>query len=475
MAWDTSLKLDKKEASVSSIRTRLALFYTLGAFVLLTMVALFLYWLAINILYKADYQFLSDEADTIQYILETKPVDHIALKQAVVDIPNQPEHSIYHYYTRVFDNDHIVVETPGMDKILPAKKHLHKNLNYLNPKRFSWYSHHNNHYLLLQAPIKLHAKKHGLVQVALDISYQHQVVSDRKKLFFVLLMGTLFSLLIGFLIAHRGMRSFYLLTEAVHRITVSSLHERIDPKSWPKELSGISIAFNQMLSRIENSFVRLKQFSDDLSHELRTPITNLMGQTEMALSYTNSVDEYREVMASNLEELQRISSLIENILFLARAENPQLNLQKTTVALHDEITFMIDYYDAMIAEKNLQVSQTGQAKLTANVVMIRRMIGNILSNAIKHTKAGGYIRFIIEETVNEIHLTALDNGSGIAAHHLPKIFDRFYRIDSARSQQSGGTGLGLAIVQSIVHMHQGQISIHSEIDKGTTLKIRLPK
>jgi two-component system heavy metal sensor histidine kinase CusS len=267
-----------------------------------------------------------------------------------------------------------------------------------------------------------------------------------------------------------------MLTLAVEKITTTSMHQRISPKFWPKELSALGIAFNQMLDRIETSFLKLKQFSADLAHELRTPISNLMGETEIALSYNQSLEGYRQVMESNLEELHRISHLIENILFLSHAENPQLYLEKKILNVQEEILIVIDFYQAMADEKNIQISQIGKAKLNINSVMFRRMLSNILSNAIKYTDKDNFIHFdIIEKDRNLVQITCRDTGLGIAKEHLPKIFDRFYRVDTARSNYSGGMGLGLSIAKSIVELHQGTISIISELGKGTTVTLVFPR
>lgn len=478
MAWDIYLKnAEESILKISSIRTRLTLFYTIAAFILLTLVTVFLYWVTINILYKADYQFLSDEIDNIQYILDEQPIDKNHLKLTIMDAPRQPDNSIYRYYIRIFDeNKKVYMETPGMDTILQAKKYSHKHSESLGKKRYFWFSHDDTNYLLAQAPIELgNPHKVGLIQIALDISYQHAVINDRKKLIYSLLIGTLFALIIGFFVAHRGIRSLFLLTKTVEKITATSLNQRIDPKSWPKELWGLSIAFNQMLDRIENSFTRLKQFSADLSHELRTPITNLIGETEVTLSYANTVPEYQQVLASNLEELHRISSLIENILFLARAENPHIELHKSLLYVHDEIASICEYYQAMAEEKHIEVSIEGQGELYANAIMFKRMISNIFSNSIKYTPQGGNIKFTISRLENgSIEIKLTDSGIGIAQEHLPNIFNRFYRTDAARSQHSGGMGLGLAIVKSIVDLHQGSITIASTEGKGTTITLIMP-
>jgi two-component system heavy metal sensor histidine kinase CusS len=459
-----------------SIRTRLTLFYSLAAFTLLTVIALFLYWETTNILYKADYQFLSDEVESIQSILQNKHIDLTVLKQTVIEVPTQSTDSIYRYYTRIFDgNNQIMVETPGASIALPADSKIKFTNMPTNKKNYRRYSNQDTNYLLIQAPVHIGNSQNGIIQIALDISYQHTIMSDRKFLLTALLMSALCSLFLGFFIAHRGMKSLYALTDTVKQITITSLHQRTDPQSLPKELKPLGLAFNQMLDRIESSFVRLIQFSSDLAHELRIPVNNLIGETEITLSRDHSIDEYQQVLVSNMEEYHRISQLIENILFLSRAENPQLEIQKASLNIHEEIAVVCDYYQAMADEKRIKITYEGNAILNVNSIMFRRMISNILSNALKYTNPDGWIRFILTDLHDHIQINVSDNGIGIPAQHLPKIFDRFYRVDSARSQQSGGIGLGLAIVKSIADLHHGNISISSDMNKGTTICLTFPK
>lgn len=461
-----------------SIRTRLTLIFTLAIFVIFSLVTILLYWSTLNLLYKADYEFLADEVDTVSYLVEGNKIDLKALKNAIINAPLEPDGSIYKYYVRVKDEQgRLLVETPGASDLLTAERVSTKSHMPLPKRRYAWMDKNDIHYLVIQSPIKFgRTNKYGSVDVAVDVSYQHEIFHSRQTFLIALFLGTLVALAIGFLIAHRGVRSFYLLAQKVQKITATSLDQRIDPKKWPRELSGLVIAFNQMLDRIESSVLRLKQFSSDLSHEMRTPITNMIGQTEISLSYDCSSDEYRNVLESNLEELQRIASLIENILFLARAENPQMDLNKVPLQIREEIALVIDYFHAVAEEKNIKIFHEGNAYIQANQVMIRRMLSNLISNAIKFSHEGGVIRFITCEMEDDmVQILLHDNGVGIAHEHLAKLCDRFYRIETTRNQNPNGTGLGLSIVKSIVEIHQGTLTIQSQFGKGTIIAIRLPK
>lgn len=459
-----------------SIRTRLTLFYTLAAFFLLTAITSFLYWETRNILYKADYQFLAEEVDTLQYILNDKFPDLNELKKEVVEIPLEPDGSMYRYYIRVLnENKKLIIETPGINTVLPPINKLTSTAELLGKKSYKWYSANGNNYLLIQSPVHFSNKKIGFIQIALDTTYQQSMVSDRKEHIVSLIISTFCALILSFFIAHRATRSLFELTTAAKKISATSLHERLDPASWPVELRELGFAFNQMLERIELSFLRLKQFSADLAHELRTPISNLIGTSEIILAQPHSKEEYRQVIESNLEEMQRLSQIMENILFLSRAENPKFEIEKKILSTRHEIELVCEFYQAMAEEKQINIICEGQADCSAHPVMFKRVISNLLSNALKYSRNNSVIRINIVEAEDNIFITISDSGIGIAPEHLPYIFDRFYRADAARSEHSGGVGLGLAIVKSIVELHQGNIAIESKEAQGTVVSLAFPK
>jgi two-component system heavy metal sensor histidine kinase CusS len=230
-----------------------------------------------------------------------------------------------------------------------------------------------------------------------------------------------------------------------------------------------------MLGRLEDSFNRLSRFSADLAHELRTPIHNLMGEAEVALSRTRSSEDYREVLESSLEEGQRLSRMIDSLLFLARAENAETRLEFSLVNVRNEMQAVVDYYDAVIAENQLEVHCEGQARLMADSILLRRALTNLLSNAVRHTPASGRITLSARETANgAAEISVTDSGPGIPAAHLPRVFDRFYRIDPARAHSEKGTGLGLAIVKSIMELHGGTVTVESGPGRGTTACLHFP-
>jgi two-component system heavy metal sensor histidine kinase CusS len=464
----------------SSITVRLTLFYAIATFLLLVAIAFFLYWAMVSILYQNDKQFLVDKIAVVTYLLNNKDVDHSALKHEVCDVPFVLSNSIYHYSIRIMDkSDHTVLETMGMQNKFKDIDFFTKPLALAKRESQWWRANNGEKYLLMQTAVKIGSGSGSIriIQAALDVSYQHAAISQyRKRAIMMLLMGELFAILVGYMIARRGLRRLYELIDTTKKITATSLHQRISTTSWPKELRKLGRAFNEMLDRIEIAFSHLIQFADDLAHELRTPINNLMGQTEIVLSKTSSAEEYHQVLESNFEELQRINNIIENLLFLARAENPQLHLKKTQLDLYDEIKMVCEFYQVMADDKAIQITFAGKGTLFANQVMLRRMISNLLSNALKYTMENGKIHFRIKVLTNHlVEIKLSDSGVGIPPEHVPHLFNRFYRVDPARSQHTGSIGLGLAIVKSIVDLHHGKITMTSKVGKGTIITIRLPK
>lgn len=460
-----------------SITTQLTLVYSLTTFVLITAIAFFIYGTMVHILHNANSRFLSNEVVIITKLLKEKKLNLPVLQQKIIDVPYTETGSDYHYYIRIIDgNNKLFIETPQMGKVFQYASFFKKNI-YLAGKEKDWWDAAGRNYLLIQSPVNRQGdNKVWRIQIALDISYQQFMVRNYHiVLLFCLIAGALIAVFLGYLLARNSMRSLFELTEATKKITATSLNQRIDPESWPRELKELAIAYNQMLKRIESSFSRLMEFSADLAHELRTPVNNLMGETEVHLTRTCSVDEYQQVLESNLEELHRISKIVENLLFLARTENTQLTIAKENLNLAAEIKLICEYYQAVADEKNIKISCENNAVIEANSIMFRRAISNILSNALKYTPINGCILIKINETSKNVCIEINDNGVGIASLHLPKIFNRFYRVDLARSKQSGGTGLGLAIAKSIMEAHQGSISLRSTLLKGTSVLLIFPK
>lgn len=315
------------------------------------------------------------------------------------------------------------------------------------------------------------------IQIAIaSTASQALLLRYRESLTLILVVSIILCAVLGHVIARSGMRPIERIAEAAERIRVSTLHERLDIQSLPAELASLANTFNLMLDRLEQSFIQLSQFSADLAHELRTPIGNLRGELEVALSRPRSDNTYREVLDSALEECTRITRVIQSLLFLARAEMAGQSPALENLDLAHEIATILEFYQPMAAEAGL--SLTGvvppETLIQFDRILFQQAIGNLIANAIAHTEPGGQITVTTVKTTEQVNIQVQDTGQGIAPEHLPYIFSRFYRADRARSYVGGNLGLGLAVVRAIMDLHNGQVTIESQPGEGATVTLHVP-
>jgi two-component system heavy metal sensor histidine kinase CusS len=305
----------------------------------------------------------------------------------------------------------------------------------------------------------------ALATVALAVNIEHHQAFMQAfyiNLWMAISAGILLTILLGWLATRRGLAPLRLMADVAKGISANHLSDRLSSNSGPPELANLAIAFNEMLSRLEGSFHRLSDFSSNLAHELRTPISNLMTQTQVALSKGRSADEYREVLYSNLEEYERLARMIADMLFLAKADNGLIIPSSEIVDLAKEVRELFGFYEAIADEQGISLVLTGEGSVSGDKLMLRRALSNLLSNAIRHTPRGGLIKVFINHSKPEQTNLAIENvGETIAPEHLSRLFDRFYRVDPSRQKASDGAGLGLAITKSIIEAHQGNIQVFS--------------
>lgn len=313
--------------------------------------------------------------------------------------------------------------------------------------------------------------------VALAINIEHHqafMKAFHNNLWMAITAGILLTILLGWVAARRGLEPVRQMADVAKGISASHLSDRLSSNSAPPELANLAIAFNEMLARLEGSFHRLSDFSSDLAHELRTPISNLMTQTQVALSKGRSADEYREVLYSNLEEYERLARMIADMLFLAKADNGLIIPNSEIVDLAKEAQELFGFYEAIADEQGINLILSGEGTVCGDRLMLRRALSNILSNAIRHTLHSGSINVFIDQSKPEETNLAIENfGETIATEHLSRLFDRFYRVDPSRQKASDGTGLGLAITKSIIEAHQGTIQVFSS-NGLTRFEIKFP-
>jgi two-component system, OmpR family, heavy metal sensor histidine kinase CusS len=310
----------------------------------------------------------------------------------------------------------------------------------------------------------------------MDCSLEEDLLAAyRGQLGLVLGTALVLCTLAGYWIARRGIRPVAEIVETARRMRSSTLHQRLAVQGLPAELFQLASTFNEMLDRLEESFSRLARFSADIAHELRTPVNILRGEAEVALGKLRSPEEYREVLASSLEECVRLSHLIDNLLFLARAESPQSQIVREPMDIGRELEGLRDFYEAAASEAGVAMACNSQAGIVAALdrALFQRAVGNLVANALAHTGPGGTITLSAAGEHDAVRVEVADTGCGIAPEHLPHVFDRFYRVDAARSSGSGRVGLGLAIAKSIATLHGGSAVIASEVGRGTRITLVL--
>ncbi len=316
------------------------------------------------------------------------------------------------------------------------------------------------------------------VYVAYPISEINDVLGNLFSIFLLLIpVAVVVSVAGGWFLASRSFKPVDDIARTARAITVHNLDRRIQSTGVDDELGRLIATFNEMISRLQLSFSQAQQFSSDASHELRTPLTIMRGELELALrSKKHSNDEYRKVLSSALEETMHMSAIIDNLLTLAKADKGFNHLQMEDVWLRPIIQELFEDGE-MLAERKQIVIRPGaldDALIVGDPVRLRQLFLNLIDNAIKYTPEQGTVDISLHRTAEHSIVRIKDSGMGIPADELPKIFDRFYRVDKARSRELGGSGLGLSISKWIAEIHGGTITVESDVNAGSTFTVTLP-
>jgi two-component system heavy metal sensor histidine kinase CusS len=374
----------------------------------------------------------------------------------------------------VATSDGTVLFSVGQNAVV---NHLLRGTEIDKPQPATW-SLDNRSYRIVASRVALGipASQSANVAIAFDISRDQEFMMEfREFLWFSMILAALAMGWLAWVAVRNGLSPLNKVSAMMANISGQQLDMPIPTAGVPQELKELVSSFNTMLARLDDSFRRLSEFSSDIAHELRTPIQNLMVQTEVTLTSERDAVEYRANLQSNLEEFERLSRMISGMLFLAKADNRLLVLHRESIDLHTEVARLLDFYEALASERRVRLIQHGAATVHADRLMIQRALSNLLSNAIRFTPEGMTVEVTLGEDADHQAMIAVANpGTGIPAEHLPKIFDRLYRIDvSRRGEHSENVGLGLAITRSIVEMHEGKICVESE-SGWTCFTITLP-
>ncbi|OMQ37047.1 heavy metal sensor histidine kinase [Pseudomonas putida] len=337
-------------------------------------------------------------------------------------------------------------------------------------------SHDGTDYRVLNAPLFLDKPDSPQLTLLLDITHhQHFLQRMQHLIWLTVSLSALATALLGAWAARSGLRPLRRMSAVARGVSAQSLNARLPEENMPPELAEMAHHFNAMLGRLDDSFQRLSAFSADIAHELRTPLSNLLTHTQVTLTRERPLEDYREALHSNLEELQWMAQLVNDMLYLAKADHGLLMPKREPLALAEEVDVLLEFFAPLAEDARVTLKRDGHARLQGDRSMLRRALSNLLDNALRFTPAGGEVRVRIIDRVDGLRLTVENSGDGISADLLPRLFDRFYRADPARHEGSSEhAGLGLAITQSIVRAHGGQIRCESA-DGWTRFVIELPK
>src|SRR5213592_90541 len=457
-----------KHIESRSIASQLILLFTLATALLLASGLGVFYWLVVRNAFAEDNAVLADKISALSADLHESGPNIFAeeLKGRHAGAPAA-------YWIRLLDSQgRTYAETTGMDRSLPPEifplpQKSESAVRSLKDYRTG---------AKLFSLVALSEESGGqayTIQVAQDRSSDERVERNFALLFIIVLSGSvLASALIAVIVTKRGLRPLREMTQSVARVGPTHLKERVTPAEWPRELKPLAVAFDDMLKRLDDSFTRLSHFSADLAHELRTPIANMIGEAQVALTRDRTAAEYRDTIESTVGECERLSRIVDNLLFVARVDAAREPIARKRFDARAAVQKIAAFYQTLADDHHVTISCSGDGQIYADPDLFERALGNLLDNALRFTPENGSIQILLSKRDADFEITVRDNGCGMAPEHLPRVFDRFYRADSSRG--SDGAGLGLALVKSIVDLHGGSTIIESNVRRGTTVKLILP-
>jgi two-component system heavy metal sensor histidine kinase CusS len=481
LSVSVSYRLRQHGLSPRSLAARMAATFALTLALILLAASSWVYWGLSARMMQEDRESVLRKLDTVTTLLRTQPVDSSAVRLEVdAQLPRDAPRNLFVRLRTAGGT--VLLQTAGFDPALgpqtfapPHADGTPHLLRVLVPR--------NLHFLTATLPQRARLVATGVrqtidVDVALNRTAESRILADyRLRLAGVLLAALLVAAVAGYAIAWRGLRPLRHMADAARDIGAQDLHRRLDTRRLPDELQTLAQAFNATLHRLEESFGRISQFSADIAHELRTPLSNLWGELEVALGRPREPAQYREVLESAVEECARLSQMIQTLLLLAQTEHPDTALRLEPLDLERELHALAEFFGATAAESGvcLRVECSACPGLQADRMLLQRALANLIANALAHTPRGGTVTLAAHSSGGRVHITVADTGCGIAPEHLPYVFDRFYRADAARSRSRGGLGLGLALVRNIARLHGGDVQAQSQLGHGTQMLLDLPQ
>jgi heavy metal sensor kinase len=457
-----------------SVRTRLTLWYAGVLALSLVAFAVLVYYAAASIFYARQDELLRSTAETVAsaYVQELEEEQSVAKANDVVlaqmVFPNR--------YVEVVDADGRVVawssNLAGHQLSIPAPtvgeaRQRGGSFVVLNDLRVA------------VVPLSLdRSKQLGFAIVAEPLSVIEEGLRHLRRDFLAgVPLILLFASLGGYFLARKSLLPIALMNQQTQRITAENLSARLDVANPRDEVGRLAMTINALLARLDAAFQEQKRFIADASHELRTPLAVLRGETEVALEQERVTDEYKESLALIKDEAERLSRIVENLFMLARQPVDAPSMMREPVRLDELVADCARAAQVLATQKGLRLTIKGplpKISMNGDDEMLKRMLLNLLDNAVKYTPAGGEITIALESQNGDALIIVRDTGIGIPAEDQPRIFDRFYRVDKARSRALGGAGLGLSIARWIVEGHGGSLSVESAPGRGSIFTVELP-
>ncbi|MGO3890644.1 MAG: heavy metal sensor histidine kinase [Paenalcaligenes sp.] len=434
-----------------SLRLRLAILFSLISAVLFALMGAYVYNSLESEVSQRDDLSLVGRVDRIKAIINDN--------QNIAALKSQPE-----MYDNMMGNKEnllwivsaegtVLIEVNPAGFSMPALSELKSSMLFTieaaEPARMAWATVGEGDNVVFIVAAKVLKERNSMMAV-----YSH-------NLMIAWLVGVLLTFVVGWEAARRGLKPLLYLSKQAADIGPHDLKLRLDEHSQPQELQAVTAALNSMLARLEEGYSRLSQFSEDLAHEMRTPLNTLMIQNQLALSRPPTLEGYEQLLESLQEEYERLSRMIDNMLFLARAEKQDTVLHYEQVDLHTLAQQLSDYFEGMAQERGMRIAVQATGALQADLRLLRRCLANLLANAIRYGEPNSIITLRSHACDTGTDVVVSNHGSQIDSHHLPKLFDRFYRCDASRSRPDDSGGLGLAIVKSIMQMHGGEVLVSS--------------
>jgi two-component system heavy metal sensor histidine kinase CusS len=467
-----------KEPTAVSLSARLVGWFFASSLLLIAVTGLIFYWATVSSLQWADDELLQKRVNTIRSILQAAVPDGDEIDHEVSEEMEGPRQI---FIRVVVPPGTISHETPNMVDVLPVDIFPDVASHPLDAlENADVMGKDGRVFRTVAAKVPTSAGfgvTQAYIQVATDVSLDQRVLGWYRILLVLMVVGGFFVCgIAGWLIVEHELSSLRAIATATSRIGASNLTYRLQLDKLPAELRELAWQFNRMLERLEVTYDGLKHYADNVAHELRTPLNKILLGSEVILRKARTVEEYQEAIESNIEECEALTKIVKGLLFVARAENAQMTLQRERSDLAQELRTVVEYFESSASDKTLQLLFDCPPGIEVNIdrPVFQRAISNLVTNAIAHTPAGGEVSVSAHRSPEGVEISIADSGEGIDPQHLPHVFDRFYRADKVRAANTDRVGLGLSITKSIVELHGGRIDVESEPGKGACFRIFLP-